>query len=224
MYFDDITYFQVFWVNYLQLSVMDYSIGWRICLVISSVSFEIIICFFAKGECHHHEQWRQISEQESWVNINIPTLRMGTSCERLIANWKKLKKSLNWLNRTIGRKLRILYFWLFTALDIEFGGSLIPVVYTRRSTFMSTCVQHQQRQSHKDLQHPLPLRLNSFRFCVHRSGLECRLANLIYFPSSRDPSSECRSWSSYILSGIRCSSSALGVVIHFYWDIVVFNI
>ena len=35
---------------------------------------------------------------------------MGKSCERLIANWKKLKKSLNWLKRTNGIKLITLYF------------------------------------------------------------------------------------------------------------------
>jgi hypothetical protein len=47
---------------------------------------------------------------------------MDTSCERLIASWKKLKNNLNWLKRTTGRKFNTLYFWLFTAFDVGLFG------------------------------------------------------------------------------------------------------
>ncbi len=85
----------------------------------------------------------------------VPTLRMGTSCERLMASWKKLKKSLNWLKSTRGRKLKRLYFWLLTALEIVFVGSLRPSIHTFRYTFISYPRQHPQHiQRHRHPQHP----------------------------------------------------------------------
>ena len=56
------------------------------------------------------------------MDEKVPTLSKGTSCERLMASWKKLKKSLNWLKSTRGRKLMTLYFWLLTAFEIMFRG------------------------------------------------------------------------------------------------------
>jgi hypothetical protein len=47
---------------------------------------------------------------------------MGTSCERLMASWKKLKNNLNWLKSTSGRKLITLYFWLLTAFEMALRG------------------------------------------------------------------------------------------------------
>lgn len=75
----------------------------------------------------------------------IPTLRMGTSCDKLMASWKKLKKSLNWLKSTSGTKLSTLYFWLLTALEIVLFGSLLPSSHTLRSTFISSLLQHMQQ-------------------------------------------------------------------------------
>lgn len=69
---------------------------------------------------------------------------MGTNWDRLIASWKKLKNSLNWLNKTKGRKLKKLYFWLFTAFDIVFLGSVNPSNLTNLSTFISGPRQHKQ--------------------------------------------------------------------------------
>ncbi len=69
---------------------------------------------------------------------------MGTNWETLIASWKKLKNNLNWLNKTSGRKLKTLYFWLLTALDILFLGWVYPSNLTNLSTFISG--PRQQRQ------------------------------------------------------------------------------
>lgn len=119
-------------------------------LFVTSVSLEIIISLLPQGEHHDHDQRRKIREQKTYIKIHLPTLRMGMSCERLIASWKKLKNNLNWLNSTIGRKLSTLYFWLFTALDILFLGSVYPSNLTNLSTFISCPRQHTHRQQHSN--------------------------------------------------------------------------
>jgi hypothetical protein len=35
---------------------------------------------------------------------------------------EKVENNLNWLNRTTGRKFKMLYFWLLTAFDVGLCG------------------------------------------------------------------------------------------------------
>ena len=46
----------------------------------------------------------------------LPTLNIGMNCDNAITKKKKLKKNLNWLISTTGRKVITLYFWLFRLL------------------------------------------------------------------------------------------------------------
>ena len=62
-----------------------------------------------------------------------------------MASWKKLKKSLNWLKRTTGRKLSMLYFWLLTALEVGLCGSVRPCSHALRYTRISSPRQQHAR-------------------------------------------------------------------------------
>ena len=41
---------------------------------------------------------------------DLPTLKEGMNCDKVISRKKKLKKNLNWLNNTTGMKVSMLYF------------------------------------------------------------------------------------------------------------------
>jgi hypothetical protein len=118
----DISHLYVLWLDLMLQTRPNQPIFWWIALFIPSIALIVIISLFCNSQSHHQYQRGQIREQKSYIRDKVPTLRIGTSCDRLIASWKKLKNSLNWLNNTRGMKLRKLYFWLFTAFEIVFGG------------------------------------------------------------------------------------------------------
>lgn len=143
---------------------------------------------------------------------------MGTSWDRLIASWKKLKNNLNWLKSTTGRKFSTLYFWLLTALEIVLWGSVLPSNHTFRYTRMSSFPQHPHAKHLRNCIQQLSLREKTEAgWAIPASELlSCRKV-LGTSPSSEPSSEGFRSCSSNCFSGISFWSMAMWLEIYAWW-------